>query len=107
MKHPIPTLTALLALLAGPVAVVTAAEPSIVREGETIRIKAAVLERVIRVSGGNVATDRLTVSGTALIDGSTGELAFRISRANPNRNPLELLSNSSAAAVNVAELLKH
>ena len=103
MKHPIPTLTALLALLAGPVAVVTAAEPSIVREGETIRIKAAVLERVIRVSGGNVATDRLTVSGTALIDGSTGELAFRISRANPNRNPLELLSNSSAAAVNVAE----
>jgi hypothetical protein len=79
------------------------AEPCIVRDGETFRIKAGVLERIIRVAGGNVATDSLTVSGTPLIDGRGGELAFRISRADPNRNPLELLSNSTAAAVNVAE----
>ena len=81
----------------------TAADTCIVREGETIRIKAGVLERVIRVSGGDVATDSLTVSRTRLIAGRTDELSFRISRAKPNRNPLDLPLDSAAAAVSVAE----
>jgi hypothetical protein len=67
-----------------------AADPSIVTEGDAIRIKAGVLERIIRVSGGNVATESLTVSGTALSVGRADELSFRITRAEPNRNPLEL-----------------
>ncbi len=81
----------------------TTADTCIVREGESIRIKAGVLERVIRLSGGNVATETLTVSGTPLMDGRADELSFRIARTTPNRNPLELCSNSDAAAVNVAE----
>jgi len=84
-------------------AAATAADPYIVREGETIRIKAGMIERVIRVSGGNVATDRLTVSGTPLLDGRADELSFRIARATPNRNPLELHAESGAAAVSVTE----
>jgi hypothetical protein len=81
----------------------TAADVSIVREGETIRLKAGVLERVIRVSGGNVATESLTVSGTPLIAGRADELSFRITRAEPNRNPLELPIDSGGPALNVAE----
>ena len=81
----------------------TAADPCIVRDGETIWIKTGVLERVIRVSGGNVATEKLTVSGTPLVDGRADELSFRIARAEPNRNPLELPLDSGAAAVSVQE----
>jgi len=84
-------------------AAATAAAPSIVREGGAFRIKAGALERVIRVSNGNVATESLTVSGTPLLDGRTDELSFRISRAIPNRNPLELPLDSGAAAVSIAE----
>lgn len=80
-----------------------AAGPSIVREGDAIRIKAGVLERVIRVSAGNVATEDLTVSGTPLIAGRADELSFRITRAEPNRNPLELPVYSGGPALNVAE----
>ena len=98
-----PTLTVLLALLAGPFLTAMAAESSIVREGEVIRLKAGVLERVIRVTAGNIATEALTVSGAPMIDSRANELSFGISRANPNRNPLELLSNSAAAAVRLTE----
>jgi hypothetical protein len=96
------TLTVLLALLAGPAVTATAAESSIVREGELIRLKAGVLERVIRVTAGNVTTEALTVSGTPLVDDRSKELSFEVSRASPNRNPLELPLDS-AAAVKVTE----
>ena len=94
MKHLLFALTALLPPLAGPAASASAADPCIVREGEGIRITAGVLERVIRVSGGNVASESLTVSGTPLIDGRADELSFRIARATPNRNPLDLHSDA-------------
>ena len=81
----------------------TAPDPYIVRDGDAIRIQAGVLERIIRVTDGNVATEQLTVSGQPVIDGRVPELSFRISRATPNRNPLTLYSGSGAAAVNVAE----
>jgi hypothetical protein len=81
----------------------SAADPCIVREGESIRITAGVLERVMRVSGGNVSTGKLTVSGAPLVDGRANELSFRIARAEPNRNPLELPLDSGAAAVSVQE----
>jgi hypothetical protein len=77
--------------------------PSIGRDGDRIRMTAGVLERVIRVSGGNVATERLTVSGTALTEGIANELSFRIMRAEPNRSPLEMPLENSATALNVAE----
>lgn len=83
---------------------VVATTPSIVKEGDTLRITAGVLERVIRVSGGNVATERLTVSGVSLIEGGANEVSFRIMRAEPNRNPLDLLPlQNNAAALSVAE----
>jgi hypothetical protein len=95
---------AMLMRAAGVTHAATAADVTIVREGETIRIRTGVLERVIRVSAGNVATEILKVSGTSLIDGRSDELSFRIARAEPNRNPLELpLDNSGAAAVSVSE----
>lgn len=90
------------ALSAAPAAP-AATDPRIVREGEVIRITAGVLERVIHVAGGNVATGSLTVTGTPLIDGRADELSFRITRANPNRNPQELLSNNGGAALRVTE----
>lgn len=81
-----------------------AATSSIARDGDTIRITAGVLERIIRVSGGNVTTERLTVSGTSLTEGHAKELSFRITRAEPNRNPLDLLPlQNNAAALSVAE----
>ena len=81
----------------------TAADTCITREGDSIRIQAGVLERVIRVSGGNVATEGLAVSGASLITGRADELSFRIARAAPNRNPLELSPDIGAGAVSVAE----
>ena len=102
VSHPV-TL-GVLAALCGFVAHSTAsAEAGIVREGETIHLSAGVLERVIRVSGGNVSTERLTVSGTPLLDGRADELSFRIARAEPNRNPLALPLASGAAATSVRE----
>jgi len=83
---------------------VAAAPVSIVIEGDTIQLKAGVLERGIRVSGGTVATERLAVAGTPVIDGTAAELSFRITRAIPNRNPLDLLPLvTNAAALSVAE----
>ena len=76
---------------------------AISREGDGVRIKAGVLERVIRVSGGTVATENLTVSGTPLLAGRAAELSFRITRAEPNRNPLELPIDNTGPALNVAE----
>ena len=76
---------------------------SINTEGDTIRIKAGVLERVIRTSRGNVATEGLTISGAPLLAGTANELSFRITRAEPNRNPLELPIDNGAPALNVAE----
>ena len=78
-------------------------DPSIIREGGTIRIKAGGLERIIQVAAGNIATKSLTVAGTPLIADPANEFSFRISLATPNRNPLELLAKNDAAAVNVAE----
>ncbi len=103
MNFPILTLVALLLVPAGPSASAAAADPSIVTDGDAIRIKAGVLERVIRVSGGDVATETLTVSGTPLIACPADELSFRITRAEPNRNPLELPIDSGGPALNVAE----
>jgi hypothetical protein len=79
------------------------ANPSIVRDGEAIRITAGVLERVIRVSGGNIATERLTVAGMPLIDGRADELSLRLAKAEPNQNPLESSPVSTTAAVSVSE----
>jgi alpha-galactosidase len=78
-------------------------DSSIVTDGDAVRLKAGVLERVIRVSGGDVATESLTVSGTSLIAGPADELSLRITRAEPNRNPLELPIDSGGPALNVAE----
>ena len=64
---------------------------AITRHGDTIRMRAGVLERTVRVSGGEVHLDGLTVAGTPLIADNAREISFRISRATPNRNPLELL----------------
>lgn len=75
----------------------------ITREQETFRIRAGALERVLRVSGGNVATEGLSVSGTPLIDGPAGEVSLVISRASPNRNPLDLLPGGVTGGVKVAE----
>jgi hypothetical protein len=83
---------------------VVATTPSIVRDGDSIRITAGTLERVIRVSGGNVATERLMVSGVSLIEAGANEVSFRIMRADPNRNPLDLLPlQNNAAVLSVAE----
>ena len=81
----------------------TAADARIAREGDSVRITAGVLERVILVTGGNVATGSLTVSGTPLLDGRAGELSFRIARALPNRDPLASVSNKCGAALHVRE----
>lgn len=88
---------------AGPCAGASETDTCIVSDGDAVRIKAGVLERIIRVFGGNVATEGLTVSGTPLIDRRAEELSFRITRAAPNRNPLELPIDSGGAALNVAE----
>ena len=84
-------------------AAASASDPCIVREGETIRIKAGALERVIRVAGGQVATTSLAVSGTPLLASPADELSIRVSLATPNCNPLERLSKNPASAVSVAE----
>lgn len=103
MKFPNLALSALLLVLVGPSAIAKETDPSIVADGDAIRIKAGVLERVIRVSGGNVATESLSVSGTPLIAGRADELSFQITRAVPNRNPLELPLENNAAALSVTE----
>ena len=76
---------------------------SITREGDVIRLRAGVIEKTIRISGGAVLSDSLTVAGIPLLDAKSEELSFQISRAAPNRNPLELHSDSGAAALSVAE----
>lgn len=76
----------------------TADAPRIVRENDAIRIVAGALERVIRVSGGNVATERLAVSGLPLLGGRAAELSFRVSRAAPNRKPLAWVDDRSFSA---------
>ncbi len=75
----------------------------ITRDQETLRIRAGTLERVLRLSGGNIATEKLPVAGTSLIDGPAGELSFVISRASPNQNPLDLLAGDAAGGVKLAE----
>lgn len=80
-----------------------AADAHITREQETLRIRAGTLERVLRVSAGNIATESLTISGTPLIDAPAGEFSVMISRASPNRNPLDLLPANAAGGVKVAE----
>jgi hypothetical protein len=97
------TLVMLLLVPAGSCAGAREAATSIVRDGDSVRINAGVLERVIRVSGGNVATEGLTLSGTPLIAGRAEELSFRVTRAAPNRNPLELTIDNGGAALNLAE----
>lgn len=97
------TIGGLLACSGFAVHAATRADAYISREGETIRLNAGVIERVIRISGGNVATETLSVSGTPLLDERSNELSFRIARANPNKNPLDLHSDSGAAAVSVQE----
>lgn len=105
MKSPLATIVMILflSMLGVALAYCAAAAPCIIREGEMVRIKAGVLERIIRVSGGNVATDRLSISGEPLMDRPAGELSFRISRASPNRNPLDLAAGNGAKALKVNE----
>lgn len=98
-----PGVLASMMLLAVVGASAAVSDTGITPEGGAIRIKAGVLERVIRVSGGNVATEYLTVSGAPLIAGPADEWSFRITRAEPNRNPLELPINSGGPALDVSE----
>ena len=70
---------------------------------DSLYLRAGPLERLLHLSGGNIATEKLSVAGTSLIDGPAGELSFMISRASPNRNPLELLPSDTAGGVKVAE----
>jgi hypothetical protein len=64
--------------------------------GERIRIEAGCLERTLRVSGGRVILENLSVSGERLAAGDGAEVSFRISRAEPNRNPIDLFSGTTA-----------
>ena len=79
-------------LLTGRQADAKNANNSISRKGNAIELKAGVLKRTVRVSGGKVMLDSLTVGGTPLISDNANEISLDISRATPNRNPLGLHS---------------
>ena len=67
------------------------------REGDEIRIRAGVLERTLRVSGGRVELLDLQVAGRSLIEDGARGTSFQVSRAVPNRDPLELLAGEGDA----------
>lgn len=73
------------------------AQYTISRDADTIRLKAGVLERTVRVSGGRVSLADLTVDNTPLIGENARGISFRISRAIPNRNPLDLQAGDAGA----------
>ena len=75
----------------------------IAREQDTLRIRAGTLERVLRISGGNITTERLSVEGAPLLDGPAREMSLVISRADPNRDPLDLLHDGAIGGFKVAE----
>jgi hypothetical protein len=63
---------------------------SISRNGDTIVLTAGAMQRTIRVSGGKVILEGLTLAGKPLITDNANEISFQISRATPNRNPAGL-----------------
>jgi hypothetical protein len=63
---------------------------TISRKGDTVELKAGPLKRTLRVSGGKVTLESLTLAGKPLIADKANEVSFQISRATPNRNPAAL-----------------
>jgi hypothetical protein len=77
----------------------------IYRDGDIVRLEAGVLKKTLRVSGGKVLIESLSVAGAPLITDSASEVSLQISQATPNRNPLDL-SAAGATAVVVKEASK-
>lgn len=82
MKRILATLIALLSLAeAGHAA-------SIIRKEDQIRLEAGPLTRVLSVSNGQLVADRMTIGDQSVLAEPSGEVSFRLSRAEPNRSPV-------------------
>ncbi len=70
-----------------------AADVTTVPDG--IRIRAGIVERSLRIAGGNLTTAGIAVDGRELLAQPGSEVSFTLSRAEPNRRPVGLAPDSS------------
>lgn len=68
----------------------------IAASGDRILLSAGLLHRRLHVSHDGVRTDLLTVDGVAVVEAAQPDVSFRITRAEPNRNPMFLMETRAA-----------
>ena len=86
MSHRLPVVL-MSACLAAWVSSAIGAEDGIHAEGSKLRLQAGILQRMIDIAGGELATTSLTVAGQEILAARAQEFTVTISRAEPNRRP--------------------